>query len=164
MGVHRRCKQRFCIPIGTQHRLNSNQASGMFSDYFCILGESVYKSHDPELVEGVMNITCDKKRIFILICCKGNRNFWFLYLKYPTRYQYPDTPRLSLEESEATMMANFDIRISKHLSVETLWSRRSKYTVVPFEEGLLEHWYANRIVCQGDAVYKVRLQLYYGII
>jgi hypothetical protein len=135
----------------------------MFSDYFCILGESLYKSHDPELIEGMMNITCDKGRIFILICCKGNKKFWFLYLKYPTRYQYPDIPRLSPEEIDATMMANLDIRVTENLSPETLWNCRSKCTMVPFEEGVLNRWYANKIVCQGDAVYKVLLQLYYSI-
>lgn len=127
----------------------------MFSDYFCLLGESIYESHDPELAEGTMSITCDKKRIFILICCKGHKKFWFLYLKYPIRHQYPDIPRLSPEEIEVTMMANFDIKVTEHLSPEDLWNCRSECIMVPFEEGLLDHWYANRIVCQGDAVYKV---------
>jgi FAD dependent monooxygenase len=71
------------------------------------------------------------------------------YSKPPKAYR-PDH-----DEQESIGERLRDIKMTDDLTFGQLWENRTRYGVLNIEEGILEKWYAGRIVLVGDSAHKV---------
>lgn len=156
-GIHSMVRQHIWKEldqgINGTHSLNGSKA--IVADYYCIFGMSVYKSDDPDFVEGSSHIINDQFRCAVVISSSRNKHFWFLIEKFDERKSYPNIPRFRETDMENMVAKNSDLMVTEHTSFSDLWRLRTKCAMVPLEEVVFDDWHANRLVLLGDAAHKV---------
>ncbi|PTD06396.1 FAD-dependent monooxygenase ausM [Fusarium culmorum] len=132
-----------------------SQSQAIVADYYCTFGVSVYKSDDPEFIEGAGHVNFDHSRSTVVINSSRNKHFWFLILKFNERKTYPNIPRFGEKDMEKMAAENKDLMVTEHTSFADLWRMRTKCAMVPLEEVVFDVWHTNRLVLLGDSAHKV---------
>ncbi|KIL83912.1 hypothetical protein FAVG1_12889 [Fusarium avenaceum] len=132
-----------------------SQSQAIIADYYCTFGVSVYKSDDPEFIEGAGHVNFDHSRSTVVINSSRNKHFWFLIMKFNERKTYPNIPRFGEKDMEKMAAENNGLMVTEHTSFADLWRMRTKCAMVPLEEVVFDVWHANRLVLLGDSAHKV---------
>jgi len=74
---------------------------------------------------------------------------------WPTRRQYTEA------DMEALVSKILECPITETVVFGELWKRRLKAQMISLEEGVLQHWHFGRIILAGDAIHKVRFNLFF---
>jgi FAD dependent monooxygenase len=156
-GIHSMVRKHIWKDIdqGTNGGPSSNESKAIIADYCCIYGMSVYKSDDPDFIEGSGHVNFDQSRSTVVMNSSRNKHFWFLIEKFNERKTYPDIPRFGETDMENMAAKNSDLMVTEHTSFSDIWRLRTKCSMVPLEEVVFDIWHSNRLVILGDAAHKV---------
>lgn len=129
--------------------------TAMSCEYACVFGVSEHESHDIELMPGNSHIIYHQHLSSIVIRSTRNKTFWFVIMKLDRKYIAPNVPRFTQMDGEAIVMKVADWKVTAATTLQDLWDKRTRFTMVPLEEAIYERWHEGRLVLLGDAVHKV---------
>ncbi|RYP20235.1 hypothetical protein DL765_002909 [Monosporascus sp. GIB2] len=108
----------------------------------------------PELGERDMTAISDKRFSFLCIT-QPTETFWFVFFRLDKEISWPKRNRYTAQDAEAAAASVADHPLSESLVFGELWKRRDRAAMLDIEEGVLDHWFYDRIVLAGDCVHKV---------
>ncbi|PYI28152.1 FAD/NAD(P)-binding domain-containing protein [Aspergillus indologenus CBS 114.80] len=88
--------------------------------------------------------------------------FWFLLQKLDRVYVYPDCPRWSPGDLDATAESFRPRRLYNQVTFGQLWDRRTSAAMTTLEEGVAEVWHHDRTVLIGDSAHKMTVNIGQG--
>ncbi|KAI1389961.1 FAD binding domain protein [Hypoxylon trugodes] len=97
-----------------------------------------------------------------LLLSDPERIFFFVFIALEKPFHWPERVRYTDDDVEAVAAGLADSPITDSLTFGDLWKKRYRGTLVPLEEGVLEHWYHGRTALAGDSVHKVTPNLGLG--
>ncbi|KAJ9273241.1 hypothetical protein DTO212C5_826 [Paecilomyces variotii] len=81
--------------------------------------------------------------------------FFCVYQKLEKDLLWPRQPRYTMREMDVFAESVADHPVSDTIVFGELWKKRDRAMLVGLEEGVLQHWYHDRIVLVGDSVHKM---------
>ncbi|RYP71295.1 hypothetical protein DL771_004872 [Monosporascus sp. 5C6A] len=115
----------------------------------------------PELGERDMTAVFDKGISFLCIT-QPTETFWFVFFRLDKEFSWPKRNRYTAHDAEAAAASVADHPVSESLVFGELWKRRDRASMLDLEEGVLDHWFYDRIVLAGDCVHKVTPNIGFG--
>ncbi|KAI4601743.1 hypothetical protein KJ359_010607 [Pestalotiopsis sp. 9143b] len=111
-------------------------------------------SRPPGTAENDLYSNFGDKRSFLGLLTPKDMFYSFFFrldepLVWPRRATYTE------QDAEALAESVLDYPVSDTLLFGDIWKGRTRGFLLPLEEGLLEHWYYDRIVLTGDASLKI---------
>lgn len=128
----------------------------MISEYNCVFGIA---SATPGLNLGDIHRTYAEGYSFIAVVGKEGRVWWFLFKKMSRKYNGSEIPRFTQDDMDEHVASYLSIPVTGSVPFSEVWERAIFRNMLALEESLYKHWFYDRIVCIGDSVHKVRLQL-----
>ncbi|KAG5788082.1 hypothetical protein H9Q69_012847 [Fusarium xylarioides] len=101
-------------------------------------------------------------RTLVVIPHRGELVFWFLVQKLERKYQYSNAPRFTLEDAAAQCLQVADAPIADGIQFEHVWKTRQVFNMVSLEENLFKTWSFGPVVCIGDSMHKMTVNLGQG--
>lgn len=112
----------------------------------------------PELGFNDMTVSHDSN--YSLMCLTQPDHCYFsAFFKLDQEYSWPTIKRYTAEEAEEAAASIADHPVSDTIVFGELWKKRERASLIGIEEGVLDHWFNNRIVLVGDCVHKVSQRL-----
>ncbi|KAE8154886.1 hypothetical protein BDV25DRAFT_170996 [Aspergillus avenaceus] len=144
------------LPSGPISKRKHDQMTSQFSCTFGIstdvkgatAGEVLWTSHDGHEV--------------IAFPSHDGKVFWFLMVKLNTSHQHPNVPRYNHNNAIETCQAHVHLAVGNGLTFGDLWTRRWLFGMTALEEGVAQTWHFGRMVCIGDSIHKVTLEIGQG--
>jgi 2-polyprenyl-6-methoxyphenol hydroxylase-like FAD-dependent oxidoreductase len=126
----------------------------MAAEYRCLYAIS---APIPGLPSQEFDVTYKKDVSPIVITGKDDRVYWFLIERLAKTYPYGEIPRYTKDDAHDFVAKHFEIALmpDAKVTVRDLWQSRETFSLVPLEEGFLDHWTFGRFVCLGDSVHKM---------
>lgn len=93
----------------------------------------------------------------MLIVTQPQRSLFFVCIRRENTFHWPIRSKFTAADAEAEAAKIADMPVTSHTLFGEVWARRTRGYLCSLEEGVYEHWYANRIVLVGDAAHKVSL-------
>lgn len=126
----------------------------MTAEYKCLFGIS---SATKGMPLGYMSTTYDKDLSTLIITGKDNKDYWFIFSKYPKVYKGNEIPKHTKKDAEecAEEVAGINIQPNGSVRFRDIWEHRLHYTLVALEEAEYKTWTWGRIACLGDSIHKM---------
>jgi 2-polyprenyl-6-methoxyphenol hydroxylase-like FAD-dependent oxidoreductase len=161
-GVHSRARQLIFPGLsnsGDKKDSKNQHIPGPFqSTYKCIFGLST----TPPLLPANQMIEIHNRGISWQLLSMAERTAWFLFIRKDepshTSHRYTEADA----EEIAGMYASYPVWKDGAVTFGDLWRARLRAKLVDLEEGILETWYAGRVVLLGDAAHKMTPNLAMG--
>ncbi|OTB04018.1 hypothetical protein M426DRAFT_262514 [Hypoxylon sp. CI-4A] len=131
--------------------ISTKEKTSIKTSWKCIAG---LNPAIPELGTGEV-ISTYGDRVSFLCVSQPDKFFWFVFVALDTPFSWPERERYTADDVEALASTVKDLQVSDSLKFSDIWENRYYGTLVPLEEGVLEHWYHGRIVLAGDSAHKV---------
>ncbi|RYP90066.1 hypothetical protein DL770_003805 [Monosporascus sp. CRB-9-2] len=114
-----------------------------------------------ELGERDMTAVFDKGVSFFCIT-QPMEPSWFVFFRLDKEFSWPKRNWCTAHDAEAAAASVADHAVSESLAFGELWKRRDRTSMLDPEEGVLDHWFYDRIVLAGDCVHKVTPNIGFG--
>lgn len=98
----------------------------------------------------------------VVIPSKDDLVFWFIARKLDRTYGYEDAPRFTDKDAAAECERYLDVQIWHGLKFGDIWAKRSHASMTVLQEGVFEKWSCGRVVCIGDSIHKMTVNLGQG--
>ncbi|KAI1412765.1 FAD binding domain protein [Hypoxylon sp. FL1857] len=108
----------------------------------------------PELGEADMTV-CHNTKQSMMTLTQPDHTYFSVYFKLDKPYAWPTRKRYTAEEAEAAAESVADHAVSDQAVFGELWRKRDRAALIGVEEGVLDHWYYDRIALVGDCVHKM---------
>ncbi|KAK4240606.1 hypothetical protein C8A03DRAFT_13092 [Achaetomium macrosporum] len=108
----------------------------------------------PELGERDLTVVYNKGHS-VLALSQPDRVYFFFIFRVDDPFAWPKRARYTDQDAEDLAQRFADHPVSNSMVFGELWKRRIRGSLVPLEEGVLDHWHHGRIVLAGDAAHKV---------
>ncbi|GFF32312.1 3-hydroxybenzoate 6-hydroxylase 1 [Aspergillus udagawae] len=160
-GVHSRVRTQMwrAAQVRQPGLICESEINGMSIEYGCVFGASTTV---PGLNEQHLHARVDNGTAFILIPGVNGRLSWFIIVKLDKRYRYGSAPRFSVEDAAAWGQRLTDKYIWKDIKFKQVWQNRETFAMTALEENVFRNWSCGRIVCIGDSMHKMTLNLGQG--
>ncbi|KAK8004901.1 FAD binding monooxygenase [Apiospora arundinis] len=159
-GIHSKTLREMWRMMGEPivNGISQSESQNMSVAFSCVFGIS----HDvPELQPGEQILRmCNGSTVFVM----GSKGvvFWFIVTQLDRRYEYHDAPRYTTEEAAAFCEARKDAEIKEGVTFECIWRKQHVFNMLPLQESLFQTWSHGRVVCIGDSVHKMTINLGQG--
>ncbi|RDA95877.1 hypothetical protein CP533_5188 [Ophiocordyceps camponoti-saundersi (nom. inval.)] len=130
----------------------------MPTDYSCCFGISAAVDG---LKPGTQLMNMGNERSLMLVPSK-EVVFWFSVQKLDRRYGSDETPRFTSDEAVALCSRLADTRLTEDACFGDVWEKRKVFNMVALEEGVVRNWSFGRVVCIGDSIHKMGINLGQG--
>ncbi|KAM4067154.1 FAD binding domain-containing protein [Hirsutella rhossiliensis] len=160
-GVHSRTRSemwRLSSSSGLAE-ISASERSSMSVEYSCCFGISTGM---PELKPGEQVMRIYYGRTLVVIPSKDGLVFWFLIQKLDQKYKYGDAPRFTSEQAAAQCLQLADAPIAKDVRFGHVWRNQQIFNMVALEEKVFQTWSFGRLVCIGDSMHKMTVNLGQG--
>ncbi|KAK8073460.1 hypothetical protein PG994_004359 [Apiospora phragmitis] len=155
-GIHSKTRREMWRMMGEP--IVNGIAQSESKSFSCVFGIS----HDvPELEPGEQILLMSNGQTIFVMGSTGVV-FWFIVTQLDRRYEYHDAPRYTTQEAAAFCEARLDAEIKEGVSFECLWRKRHVFNMLPLQESLFQTWSHGRVVCIGDSVHKMTINLGQG--
>jgi hypothetical protein len=105
---------------------------------------------------GTRDMTCVHNDGFsFLVLSQPDKIFFFVFFRLNETSYWPDRLRYTAEHADRAAASVSGYPISSSTLFGELWNARYRGAMVGLEEGILEHWFYDRIVLAGDAAHKI---------
>ncbi|KAI9375099.1 hypothetical protein BJX61DRAFT_550158 [Aspergillus egyptiacus] len=92
----------------------------------------------------------------------GGRVYWFVVEKLDRKYTYPHLPRYSTQDAISGCERLGNVWLKGNIHFRHIWESRETFAMTPLEEGVIRAWHSGRIVCIGDSIHKMTVNLGQG--
>ncbi|KAJ0159890.1 FAD-dependent urate hydroxylase [Colletotrichum tanaceti] len=160
-GVHSRTRSelwRMSSSAGRSEDVRMEK-DRMSAEYSCVFGISRGPSG---LTAGEQIMRMYDGRTLVVIPSKDDVVFWFLSRKLDRRYKYSEAPRFTLEDGTAACAELADAPLADGVRFGDVWKIRQTFNMVVLEENLLRTWSFGRVLCIGDSIHKMTVNLGQG--
>ncbi|POR36054.1 FAD binding domain-containing protein [Tolypocladium paradoxum] len=160
-GVHSRTRSEMWRMSSslTPNKIPVSERNCMSVEYSCVFGISGGIS---ALKAGEQVMRIYNGRTLVVIPSKDELVFWFLVQKLDRKYKYGDAPRFTSEEAVTQCLNLADAPIEEGVRFGDVWQKRQTFNMVCLEENLLKTWSFGRLVCIGDSIHKMTVNLGQG--
>ncbi|KID82770.1 FAD-dependent monooxygenase [Metarhizium guizhouense ARSEF 977] len=128
-------------------------------EYSCCFGISKCVTG---LVSGEQVMHMSNGRTLVVIPSKDEVVFWFLVEKLDRKYTYSEAPRFTIDDATALCSQAFTLPIGNGMKFEDVWNKREIVNMLSLEESCLSTWSTGRLVCIGDSIHKMTVNLGQG--
>ncbi|KAK6215655.1 FAD binding domain-containing protein [Colletotrichum tabaci] len=160
-GVHSRTRSelwRMSSSAGQSEGVRMEK-DRMSAEYSCVFGISRGPSG---LKAGEQIMRMYDGRTLVVIPSKDDVVFWFLSRKLDRKYKYSEAPRFTLEDAAAECAELADAPLGNDVRFGDVWKIRQTFNMVVLEENLLRTWSFGRVLCIGDSIHKMTVNLGQG--
>ncbi|KAL4935943.1 hypothetical protein BDV06DRAFT_217044 [Aspergillus oleicola] len=140
-----------CAGVITKTTPNGS-AYGMRVEYMCIFGIS---SPVDEIAPGAQIVRCYGDLTFLIFPGREGTVPWFAIVKLEKSYVEEKSVRWTCEEIRVRAEGMAHLQIWRGIRFRDIWIRTPIVSSTPLQEGLLQTWTCNRVVCIGDSVSKL---------
>ncbi|PNP73499.1 hypothetical protein FNYG_13149 [Fusarium nygamai] len=160
-GVHSRTRSEMWHLSGSSRTgdIPASEEDSTSVEYCCVFGISKGLSN-LRVGEQVMHMY--NGRTLLVIPNKDEIAFWFLVRKLDRKYEYSSAPRFTLEDAAAQCLQVVDAPIADGIRFKDVWETRYAFNMVSLEENLFKTWSFGPVVCIGDNMHKMTINLGQG--
>ncbi|OLN95509.1 2-heptyl-3-hydroxy-4(1H)-quinolone synthase 2 [Colletotrichum chlorophyti] len=160
-GVHSRTRSEIwrMASASRQDEEVRKEKDRMSAEYACVFGIS-RGSSGLKAGEQIMRIY--NGQTLVVIPSKDDVVFWFLSRKLDRKYKYSEAPRFTLDDAAAACLEFADAPLGNDVRFGDIWKIRQTFNMVVLEENLLQTWSFGRVVCIGDSIHKMTVNLGQG--
>ncbi|KAI1074596.1 FAD binding domain protein [Whalleya microplaca] len=108
----------------------------------------------PNWVMGDTNIVLGDDKSQLVISGPENRVYWFLFQRLPEATYGKSIPKCTKEDEQKFIQKNFNLTITKTVTLGDLYTHRLSSTLTPLHEMVYKKWFFKRIMIFGDAAHK----------
>nr|K2QVI4.2 RecName: Full=FAD-dependent monooxygenase dpmpE; AltName: Full=Diterpenoid pyrone biosynthesis cluster protein E; Flags: Precursor [Macrophomina phaseolina MS6] len=160
-GVHSRTRREMwrlsgSSPTGDVPVSERNSTS---VEYACIFGIS---DGIAELTPGRQVMRFGNGWTLAVIPSRQGQVFWFIVQKLDREYQYGSAPRFAPEDAAEQCSKLARLPIHGDVRFDDLWQRRKAVNMAALEENVFQTWSCGRLVCIGDSIHKMTVNLGQG--
>jgi hypothetical protein len=113
----------------------------------------------PELGASDMTVVHEDKYSFLTLT-QPDHTYFFVFFKLDKPFSWPAQQRYTDADAEEAAASVAEHPLCETLMFGELWKKKQRASLISIEEGVLQHWFHDRIVLVGDGVHKVRLPHY----
>ncbi|KAH7028242.1 FAD binding domain-containing protein [Macrophomina phaseolina] len=159
-GVHSKARaEMWRLTSALQPNKISEEKNNMTVEYTCIFGIS---SAIPGLAPGEQVMCVYNGWTLVVIPSTQDQTFWFIVRKLDRKYQYGSAPRLTSEDAVEQCSKLGSVPILNDVRFSDVWQRRTTFNASVMEESVFPTWSCGRLVCIGDSIHKMTINLGQG--
>ncbi|KAG8412675.1 hypothetical protein J3458_013116 [Metarhizium acridum] len=161
-GVHSQTRREIWRRITSSKSVAETAASivkYILIEYSCCFGISKCVTG---LTSGEQVMHMENGRTLVVIPSKDKVVFWFLVEKLDRTYRYSEAPRFTADDATALCSQAFTLPIKNGITFEDIWNKRDVVNMLGLEESCLSTWSTGRLVCIGDSIHKMTINLGQG--
>ncbi|KAI9152364.1 FAD binding domain-containing protein [Paramyrothecium foliicola] len=136
-----------------------HERNNVSAEYSCVFGISRGVSG---LKAGEQIMRIYNGRTLVVIPSKHELVFWFLSNKLDQGYKNGEIPRFTKEDANALCLQLVDALVDNEIRFGDVWAKRQVYNMVTLEENIFQRWSFGRMVCIGDSMHKMTVNLGQG--
>ncbi|RAK89719.1 FAD/NAD(P)-binding domain-containing protein [Aspergillus costaricaensis CBS 115574] len=152
-GVYSTCREYLWNHANTRSlgTITITEKKAFRMSYKCLVGVS---SPLPDLKPYEPHV-CHNKGFTILAYPLCDKICWGVSIRTDQEYPWPTKVRYNSQDIDTTAASLMSSAVTETLLFGELWHARIQATLVPLQEGIMEHWSSGRIVLVGDSAHKM---------